>query len=94
MRTAGTRAPWCSPCALRPTFKWSEASGALTSELRVFKGGRLLLKKTGTTDYAVPAHRLSVPKKPRLKADVFYLYPTAYTPLHVTRSSARSTTPA
>jgi len=32
----------------------------------------------GTTDYAVPAHWLFVPKEPRLKVDVFYLYPTAY----------------
>ena len=33
----------------------------------------------GTTDYATPAHWLFVPKKPRMKVDVFYLYPTAYT---------------
>ena len=32
----------------------------------------------GTTDYANPAHWLSAPKDPRMKVDVFYLYPTAY----------------
>jgi hypothetical protein len=33
----------------------------------------------GTTDYATPAHWLFVPTEPRMKVDVFYLYPTAYT---------------
>jgi Protein of unknown function (DUF3089) len=32
-----------------------------------------------STDYARPAHWLSVPAEPRMKVDVFYLYPTAYT---------------
>jgi len=117
-------APSGNIAPLRPTFKWSKVSGAATYELRVYKGSRLLLKKTGvielswksskalpmnvgltwkvratgaggsgpwsdslgfqigaagTTNYAAPAHWLFVPKKPRMKVDVFYLYPTAYT---------------
>lgn len=38
-------------------------------------------ESTGTvepTDYSEPAHWLAVPKSPDKKADVFYIYPTAY----------------
>jgi len=32
-----------------PTFKWSAAAGAATYELRIYKGSRLIKKKTGIT---------------------------------------------
>jgi hypothetical protein len=117
-------APHGNVSPLRPTFVWGKVSGAVTYELRVYKGSRLLLRKTGvtklswksgkalpmnvdltsevratgaggsgpwsdslgfhigaagTTDYATPAHWLFVPKEPRMKVDVFYLYPSEYT---------------
>jgi hypothetical protein len=55
-RSAGARpgqptakAPTGTVTTVKPTFKWSKARGAVKYELRVYKGTRLQLKKTGLT---------------------------------------------
>jgi len=50
-QTAPARAVGVSPKGTirgtRPTFKWKKLGGAASYEVRVYKGARLLLKKTG-----------------------------------------------
>jgi hypothetical protein len=43
------KAPKGTVTTVKPTFKWSKARGAVMYELRVYKGTRLLLKKTRVT---------------------------------------------
>ena len=33
----------------RPTFRWTRAAGAATYEVRIYKGGKQIKKKTGIT---------------------------------------------
>ena len=43
------KAPKGTVAQVKPTFKWSKAKGAAKYELRVYKGKKLQLKKTGLT---------------------------------------------
>ncbi len=43
--------------AIMPTFAWSKATGASSYELRVYKGSKLLLKKTGAQEAVVEDHQ-------------------------------------
>ncbi len=46
----------------RPTFKWKKLGAATTYEVRVYKGAKLLLKKTGATALSWKANK-ALPRK-------------------------------
>jgi hypothetical protein len=48
--------------ATRPTFKWKKVGGGASCEVRVYKGTRLLLKKTGCKAHSWRASK-ALPRK-------------------------------
>jgi hypothetical protein len=52
------KAPRGSVTQAKPTFTWSKVSGAATHELRVYKAGKLLLKKSGITKRSWRSNRV------------------------------------
>jgi hypothetical protein len=57
--TAIVKSPRGTITTTKPTFKWSKDAGATKYELRVYKGSKLLLKKTGLKKLSLRRLRIS-----------------------------------